>query len=258
MMIMLRPSLIVLLLFLAVPVAWSAPQATQDRDVTFLPVDEGPEVPDFVEFRNALIQAVKNEDDAFLIEHASDDISFGYKMDRVEDEAEYRGKEKFKSILKTAERNEVYLVLRENIGLGGTWGDRRWGSYGKDCFCANYVHMCWPEDRVSLRTDKDLVAVTGDKVNVRSGPGTSHDIVATISYEIVEVFGEYSRMLRDSPSDRDTIDGESYPWYPIRLSSGKQGYVFGKYISIPSRGTAILVFKKLDDMWKIVYIHLSC
>lgn len=239
----------------------SMAQPPRTVDVTFLPVDEGAAVPDFSEFRKLLLKAVEDGNDKFILDHTYEDISFGYKIDEeVEEEQESSGKEEFGDILKSPEREEVYRIIKDNVRFGGTWGDRRWNEYGKgygkEYFCANYVHMCWPEDRVPL--NRDYVAVTGDKVNVRSGPGASYNVIATLSYEIVEVVGEHPRDLEDDPSKWDNVGGQAYPWYPVRLQSGIKGYIFGQFVSIPSMGTPILVFKKIEGVWKIVYIHLSC
>lgn len=252
-------TLTVMVLFLWGMSISSMAQPWKTVDVTFLPVDEGAAVPDFSEFRKSLLKAVEDGNDKFILEHTYGDISFGYKIDEVvEEEQESSGKEEFKDILKSPEREEVYRILKENTRHGGTWGDRRWNRYGKEYFCANYVHMCWPEDRVSLETGRAFVAVTGDKVNVRSGPGASYNVLATISYEIVEAVGGYPYDLEDDPSKWDNVGGQAYPWYPVRLQSGIEGYIFGQYVSIPSMGTPILIFKKVGGVWKIVYIHLSC
>jgi hypothetical protein len=247
----------IMVMFLVGMSMWVAAQLPKTIDVSFPPVDEGVAVPDFDAFRKLLSQAIKDKDEAFLLEHADESISFGGKYEDEELAKKNSGKKAFQDILQSPKGKWALEVLAKNIRLGGTWGDRRWGFKDKEHFCANYVHMCWPEDRVSLRTTREFLAVTGDKVNVRSGPGVSYDVVATISYQIVEFIGESAHMLADVPEFRDTVGGESYPWFPVRLQSGIEGYIFGLYVEIPSYGTPMVVFKKVEGVWKIVYLHLS-
>ena len=79
--------------------------------------------------------------------------------------------------------------------------------------------------------------VTASKLNVRSGPSTTHKNGDSIS-----------------KNSSVTIIQESNGWYKVKLGNGKTGWVSGKYISknstaqqlSPSRGTRVVEHKKVN------------
>lgn len=226
---------------------------------TLLPVDEGSTVADFVTFREDILRAIATEDDEYLLNHASENIQFSMRSDEGDDvNSNLTGRQQFKEILNSPRRELALAVLRDNTRLGGTWGDRRFHTYDKSFFCANYVDMCWPESRIPLTTPTIYGAITGTNVSVRSGPSSRLPVVATLSYEIVEVLENNVLILERGGVDSEEIGGEIHSWYPIRTASGISGYVYGRYITCPTYGVVTLVFRKIDKDWRIVYLHLDC
>jgi beta-N-acetylglucosaminidase len=80
--------------------------------------------------------------------------------------------------------------------------------------------------------------ITASKLNVRSGPSTSHKSIASIS-----------------KNNSVTIIQESNGWYKVKLSNGSTGWVSGKYVSKnskvqqspPSRGSRSIGQNKVDS-----------
>jgi curli biogenesis system outer membrane secretion channel CsgG len=60
-------------------------------------------------------------------------------------------------------------------------------------------------------TQGPTVEITGSSVNIRSGPGTSHNIVGSVKR-----------------GDRLDLLGESGNWFQVRMPNGKVGYIFNK------------------------------
>ena len=65
-------------------------------------------------------------------------------------------------------------------------------------------------------------ATTTDKLNIRSGPGTSYEIVETI----------------DKGTAVETLDSGSSGWYKIKLADGTQGYCSSQYLQVLSSGSS--------------------
>ena len=65
-------------------------------------------------------------------------------------------------------------------------------------------------------------ATTTDKLNIRSGPGTSYEIVKTI----------------DKGTAVETLDSGSSGWYKIKLADGTQGYCSSQYLQVLSSGSS--------------------
>jgi len=61
------------------------------------------------------------------------------------------------------------------------------------------------------QSQEPSVQVTGSSVNIRSGPGTSHDIIGSVRR-----------------GDRLVLLGESGNWFQVRLPNGKVGYIINK------------------------------
>lgn len=65
-------------------------------------------------------------------------------------------------------------------------------------------------------------ATTTDKLNIRSGPGTSYQIVKTI----------------EKGTKVETLDAVSSGWYKIKLADGTQGYCSSQYVRVASSGSS--------------------
>jgi len=89
-------------------------QNTKYKEVKLHPVDEAYKNPKFKEFRNKLIQAVKNKDTNFLLNHIDDKIMFSFGDDN--------GKKNFiKSwhLNINSQNSNIWSELYEILRLGG-------------------------------------------------------------------------------------------------------------------------------------------
>ena len=68
-----------------------------------------------------------------------------------------------------------------------------------------------PTSATPASTGEPSVQLTGSSVNIRSGPGTSHDIIDSVKR-----------------GDRLILLGESGNWFQVRLPNGKVGYIINK------------------------------
>nr|WP_300169103.1 SH3 domain-containing C40 family peptidase [uncultured Flavonifractor sp.] len=110
------------------------------------------------------------------------------------------------TILATASKGDTVVILED---AGNGW-------YKVDY---NTVEGYMSSEYLTVSTQADvtigygLVQADGSTLNVRSGPGTSHDKVATLSDNAVV-----------------TIVGIDNGWYKIKTSSGTVGYVSSEYM----------------------------
>ena len=90
---------------------------------------------------------------------------------------------------------------------------------------------------------RDRAFVLGREVRVRSLPNTQGEILEELTNEAVKLRGPAD------PATRQTIGGETHPWYEITLHTGDVGYVYGKYVW-PWQGYRA-EFGRVDGQWKL-------
>jgi hypothetical protein len=185
------------------------------------PVDEGPKDPSFKAFRDKLIEAAKNRDTKFVMSILDPDILNSFGGDG--------GVEQFKEKWKPDNPNsELWGVLLEVLSIGGSFDPRT-----KD-FCAPYVFSNFPE-----LDGFEHSAIIGEQVRVREQPSLTSPIIASLSYDIVD--------LPDRPVNPIKMDGIS--WIAIKLSNGKTGFVSKQFIRSPIDYRAC--FSKKNGKWRM-------
>ena len=105
----------------------------------------------------------------------------------------------------------IWKELRRCLELGGGFGQ----SSG---FFAPYLFVS-----EGLGDPYESGVIVGENVRLRDQPSTKGKILASLSWDLVEV--QYT-----DNAVQETIDGETEYWVPINTANGEKGYVFGKYL----------------------------
>lgn len=183
-----------------------------------LPVDQAATVPDFFTFRAQLQAAIARRDQDFVISalHKNVKLSFGGDT-RVED---------FKKIWNpSAPNSRLWEVLGSTLALGGTFAPD--GS-----FTAPYIFTQWPKDLDAFT----FMAAVGSDIRIRSSASANASEIGTLSFSIVEV--------------PDPVPLESQ-WVPIKLPSGKAGFVDTRYLRSPIDYR--INFAKVEGHWQMMF-----
>jgi len=102
-----------------------------------------------------------------------------------------------------------------------------------------YLFVTFPSDYDSF----EFLILTGKKVNIRKTPSSKSPVVETLDFEIVK------RASSEALPKEEKIDGVKGTWIKVITSSGKEGYVFSRYIHSPIGYRAI--FEKRKGSWKL-------
>lgn len=194
------------------------------------PVDEAQNDTVFFVFREKLLDAVRNKDIFYLLDQLDPNIKVNF--------GDGNGVEAFTQAwqLTSEEKTKVSPLwdeLEKTLQLGGSFDK------DNDLFLSNYVFATLDEPY-----DPFIHAVVvGSGVRYRSAPNLQSKVVGRLSYDVVEVLD------RNGPTA--TIGGETYPWVKIKSLTGKEGYIFGKYIVSPIDYRA--GFKKINGNWKMTF-----
>lgn len=124
------------------------------------PSDEGPRDASFVAFREELLAAVRQNDEARLLQHVDPAIRTSFGGDD--------GIDAFKKQWKEANLEKV-------LSLGGT--------FREGMFWAPYVYSAWPEDVDAFQ----YVAAVRAGVPVRKSEAADAETVATVDWAILEL-----------------------------------------------------------------------
>ncbi|MGB3295995.1 MAG: SH3 domain-containing protein [Phormidesmis sp.] len=179
-----------------------------------LPVDEGIDNESFNNFRARLIEAVENQDTAFLLEVVHPDIqnSFGRS----------NGIENFKQRWNIdAADSELWLELAAVLKLGGTFARAHSIEANTDVFVAPYVFTNFPSEYSAF----EHAAIIGGGVILRAEPTVDSEMLATLSYHIVSV--DRSQSIHDETHPNRVV------WAKVATTEGKAGYVAGQYVRRP-------------------------
>ena len=183
------------------------------QPVRLLPVDQAAAQPDFFTFRARLQAAIARRDEAALIAAADPSIRTSFGDDE--------GMAAFRAKLRDPQ-GAVWADLATALALGGTF-------QSPDSFVAPYVFAAWPERLDSF----ECGAVVGDRVRVRGSSEPGSAVVATVSYEIVELL----------PDQRDAAAAH------VRLRSGVTGFIATPFVRSPVDHRAI--FQKTAGQWRL-------
>ena len=197
------------------------PQPGAAQGLKMEPVDQASQDRSFVEYRDALLRAVRARDTSVVVELASRDImlSFGGDAGR---ESLRRNLEGFESWQGDAYWSELQRVLE----LGGVF-------FEDGAFCSPYL-ACLDLPDCPDCDPFETVFVTGRDVPARAAPDAGARIVARLSYEVLQL-------------DAEAYSGED--WYPVHLPSGGRAFVSHKdaRMAIDYRAR----FEKIGGRWRM-------
>jgi hypothetical protein len=202
------------------------------QEIKLYPVDEGIQDPSFKAFREKLLEAARKRDADFVLTILDPHILNSFGGDG--------GIEEFKKQWKLdqPDSSKLWKELADILSKGGSFLDFD----GKREFCAPYVSSQWEKVANQLPSGKDGIdyaAVVGENVDLRLEPNPTAPVIDTLSYNIVRI--DYDASV---PDERDT---DYFAWIKVTTTSGKQGYVAGKYVSSPTAFRAC--FKKVGEKW---------
>ena len=182
-------------------------QEPQLQTIKLLPKDEGPRDPSFLEFRNQLLKAASEHDATFILSILDQAI--------LNNSDGKGGVKEFREQWKLDQPDsKLWETLTTTLSMGGTF---RANTRNRE-FCAPYVTTEWPSivGQLPQAADPlDYQVITERDVAIHPAPNTNSEIVARLSYDVVNVQGG---QIQDST------------WLKIRTLDGKEGYVADKHI----------------------------
>jgi hypothetical protein len=194
------------------------------------PVDEAAQDASFIAFRTKLIAATERKDANYILSILDPKINLSFGGDE--------GIPAFKRIWKINSSNSPFW--REFLPViknGGRWWRGEPGGKREMIFYAPYSFDGWPEDLDSFTYH----TIFGSDVNLRKEPDTKSEVVAKLSYNIVEV----------EPETVPKSGKSEYPgWFLIKTLGGLRGFVKQEFVRSPIDYRA--GFEKKRGQWKMV------
>jgi hypothetical protein len=159
-----------------------------------VPVDEGARDHAFVAFRRRLQAAVARRDTEAVLRSASPEVLLGFEGER--------GREQLRSLI-TNQTFDFWSKFGRVLALGG--------KFEGDEFVAPYVTSAWDPASDCSRV------IVGHGVRLRAGPNASAAVLATLDYDVVELW----------------VFGRVGNWEKVRLATGVSGYVSNEFVRSP-------------------------
>jgi len=194
--------------------------AVSEQPIRILPVDEAKQDPEFLEFREQLIAAVRARDIDKVVAAASHDIKLSFGGDY--------GRDRFRELLvadNTGDGGSYWQELQWALTLGGVFNDE----HGRQ-FCTPYVSCNGPHQCTDCDPFETLVSVT-DNAPVYLSADADAPVIARLAYETVT--------LLDYGAQRQKV----------QLADGRIGYV-----SFPNFRSPIgyrAYFEKREGRWQM-------
>lgn len=161
---------------------------------TLRPVDQAATQADFFTFRARLLTAIARRDEAAVLAAADPGIRLGFD--------DSGGLDDLRKALRDPE-STIWVDLATALALGGTFES-------PTSFTAPYVTAAWPESFDAFQ----CAAVIGERVRVRKTADAGSAVVASVSYEIVQ-------MLPDQRTDAIVH---------VRLANGVTGFMAASFL----------------------------
>jgi hypothetical protein len=200
---------------------------TQERFV--MPVDEAKQDPSFFAFRTKLIAAVDRKDAAYVLSIIDPKIEFSYGGEV----GITQFKKEWKQLNKNSEFWNEFAVVIKNGGHFIGEGRNRLSE-----FAAPYTFNGFPSDLDGVGN----LAIFGSDVNLRKQPNMGSEVVAKLSYNIVELVED----------DKNTAEDQlKSGWYRIKTLGGMTGYVKTDFVRADIDYRA--GFQKKRGVWKMTF-----
>lgn len=193
-----------------------------------LPVDEAPLDTAFFVFREDLLDIVAKKDAHRLLAYVDPHIKCGFGTENGL--PDFVRQWNLDAPEKVA-GSPLWQQLEDVLQRGGVFGP------GRQNFQAPYYAATFPETEDALES----AAINAREVRMREGPSLTGKVIQNISFEIVTIV--------DRSAEEETIEGRTYPWFKIRTRSGKEGWVYGRFIGLPAGYRA--VFEPSGNKWRM-------
>ncbi|MFD1735019.1 SH3 domain-containing protein [Bacillus salitolerans] len=181
---------------------------TENRTIVKVPIrDESSQNPLIAKFIAELKTVIKEKNKENLLQLLSDEIKFSFGAEEI-------GKAGFVkkwNLDQQPENSRVWIELQDALAHGGTLHE--------DSYTAPYIYLNFPEGYDAF----NYGAILGERVNLRTTPSLNSETILQLSYEVVEMVGEYTE-------ETVKIDQELYHWVKVKTLDGVMGYVAGKYV----------------------------
>ena len=185
-------------------------------------VDEGPRRPDFVAFRNWLLDAVARRDVDAVVGIAVPDIALSFGA------IDASGRDVLRAQLADKDHHR-WDGLRDLLLLGGTFGS-------PDDFTAPYVYAKWDYSRDAFEEQ----AIVASGVRLRAAPRADAPVIGSLSYCIVSV-----------PSSKQPHDEAWNTWRAVTLDGDHLAFVASRYLRRANDLRAGFQFK--DGRWHMTF-----
>ncbi|MFN0118930.1 MAG: SH3 domain-containing protein [Blastocatellia bacterium] len=187
-----------------------------------LPVDEAVRDPSFFIFRARFMEAIQRRDAPYVLSVTAADIKNGFGGND--------GVAEFKKSWKPEQPgSEFWKVMTAILALGGSF-------INPQTFAAPYIHSKFPDNLDAM----DSGVIIGENVRVRQQSSQDSPVIATLSFDIVQV---PDWTIRNNGATR---------WIQVKLAGGASGYVSADYIRSPVSWRAF--FEKKDGQWRLAML----
>jgi hypothetical protein len=187
--------------------------------------------------------ALVKKDKNFILSIIDPDIENGFDGNK--------GVEEFKRIWKLeSENSEIWLAMSKIISLGGVFINYGSQPAVKTSFVFPYVYdITLPTDTLDTY---QIIAITGENVNLREKPDASSKVIGKLSYDIAICDYEKSTPSFDESQNKipHNYCGHKEWYYITTLDNTKKGYANWDYVWSP--GSYRMFFSKVKGQWKIV------
>jgi hypothetical protein len=192
------------------------------------PIDEAKLDPSFHSFRTRVIEAAETHDAKFILSILDPKIELSFGGDSgIQDFKKIWGIEKPGSKFW-----EEFLPVIKN---GGSFF--RNGRQRTNTFFAPYTFNSFPADLDSFEHS----VIFGSNVNLRERADPTSKVIATLSYNIVQV---------ENDENEAGAETDMPEWYRVKTLGGLRGYVKAEYVRSPIAYRA--GFEKKRGVWKMI------
>lgn len=211
--------------------------------------NEADQNPDFQEFYDKLLSAVREKDYEFLIEHVDDEIIYDYKVNENDKVIFHKGKKEFEEDWKLNDdqiNDFLWEELERIITAGGVFKDKDKTTFEAPHFRRELISI-ERDINSQLPAESDYLEIAvpiKEKVNVYMEPDINSEVVEVLDYDIV--------MLIDHGFEQEVGD-YIYYFYHINTPSGEEGYVMDLDMNTTYDFHIGIAYK--DGNWKITEFY---